>query len=278
MIIALLALLALAVALWWIRRGKQPQKKLRDPSGAGQALRSSLPVAGLEASRGVRPDAGSRTRASYAKTQPLAPQHFSRPSESRKAQPRPAQVSRTEQAPTVGSRMWLPRSGAARLPELTDANGLPALRLMEMTVDGETALRLCHVGTGLWTVEGDTRLPRAGIWAVKLRGAGHHRAAMSCTNLSLGSHVQLRREPDNPHDPFAVAVMHHGQRLGYYNKAKAKRLAKLLDDGVTLEAICLEPKRGWVLAAEPHVLAHLRRPWPAGSPRPAQQEPSIRKD
>lgn len=44
--------------------------------------------------------------------------------------------------------------------------------------------------------------------------------------LQPGDPVTLVREPDNPHDPNAIAVMLH---LGYVPKAQALKLAEKMD-------------------------------------------------
>jgi hypothetical protein len=51
-----------------------------------------------------------------------------------------------------------------------------------------------------------------------------------------GEAVELRREPENPHDPFAVAVhAAGGGRLGYVPRGD-RRLADHLDGGLAVEA------------------------------------------
>lgn len=244
---------------------KQEAKKASakpKPKPVASAKPSPPRGSGLEATKGVRPEPGTRT-GTAPKTQPKT----NTPAVTFTATPTPPS-DYPERTPA--SEMWLPRSGPDKIPELKDADGMPTLRLMEKTVNGETALRLCHVGTGRWTVEGDTRLPRAGIWAVKARGTSYHQSQIRKAGLTMGGPVELVREPNNEHDPYAVAIVSNGQRVGYYNKGKAKRLATLMDAGTTFEAVCLDPINVWVLAAEPHVMAHLRSPWPQGAPKPVR--------
>lgn len=58
-------------------------------------------------------------------------------------------------------------------------------------------------------------------------------------------YLDLEREPDNPHDPNAVAVLHDGDRIGYITRPLANRLARELDAGVewqvTLEHVYIDP-------------------------------------
>lgn len=266
MVFVMLMLLALAFAFWAYERDKKTKTIRQSRKASSNAKLAPPPGVGLETTRGVHPEPGTRTPTSYMPP----PKTVIANREVTVKVTGPTHSSPESRPPTPSSNIWLSRSGPEKLPELMGNDGLPALRLRKMTVGGETALRLCHVGTGRWTVEGDTRLPRAGIWAAKLRGTAHHQAQIRKAGLTLGGPVQLVREPNNPYDPYAVAVVCNGQRVGYYNKAKAKRLAKLLDDGVTFDAVCVEPDRVWVVAAESHVMAHLQSPWPAGAPEPAR--------
>ena len=48
--------------------------------------------------------------------------------------------------------------------------------------------------------------------------------------------LELRREPDNPHDPNAVAVHYGNLRLGFFNKKIAAHLAPLIDAGARYRA------------------------------------------
>lgn len=56
--------------------------------------------------------------------------------------------------------------------------------------------------------------------------------------VNAGDHVSLRREPDNPHDPNAVAVFVHGEQIGYLKREVAERLSALIDiPGYAAEAV-----------------------------------------
>lgn len=73
-----------------------------------------------------------------------------------------------------------------------------------------------------------------------MRGAAYHQDALTRAPLRPGATVRLVREPENEHDPHAVALYpgRGGQRFGYVNKQNAVRLAKRLDAGEELIAIC----------------------------------------
>jgi len=55
--------------------------------------------------------------------------------------------------------------------------------------------------------------------------------------LVPGALLQLKREPENPHDPLAIMVFNEaGHHLGYVPRAKNEVLARLLDAGKLLFA------------------------------------------
>jgi hypothetical protein len=85
-----------------------------------------------------------------------------------------------------------------------------------------------------------------------------------------GAPALLRREPDNPADPLAVAVWATATdggawRIGYLERAVAARVAPRLDDGVAVTATLAgwwdEPRGRWrrpVVALEPANAPRLR--------------------
>lgn len=46
--------------------------------------------------------------------------------------------------------------------------------------------------------------------------------------LTLGQKVELVAEPDNPHDPDAVAIYYQGKKIGYVPEAKNALLSTFL--------------------------------------------------
>lgn len=111
-------------------------------------------------------------------------------------------------------------------------------------------------------------LPKLGIYAFRARGVSFHDEAVTTAGLSAGAKVRLVREPDNPHDPNAVAL-HAGdaaEPFGYVNTQNAARISRVLDVGGLLAAITLNGSTKGaagdpvtVLVATPELLAHLRR-------------------
>ncbi|WP_158288660.1 HIRAN domain-containing protein [Ornithinimicrobium flavum] len=156
---------------------------------------------------------------------------------------------------------------------------MPPLHLIPYTTAGdEDVLTLCEDSTGLLVGPKDRRLQRAGIFAIAARGEAYHKAACQAGDFSPGASVRLVREPDNEHDPNAVAILAEGHRTraAYVNKGKARSLAKILDKGIELRAISLRGTASGrvcdqitVLAAAPEVVEHLLSPRPDHLPRPA---------
>jgi hypothetical protein len=159
------------------------------------------------------------------------------------------------------------------------SDGLPTLHLITYTdTSKETVLRLCEDSTGLLVGPTDRRLAPAGIYVSQLRGEAYHQAACKAGNFAPGAIIKLVREPDNKHDPFAIAVYDAtGKHLAAYaNRQKARQLSRLLDSDETLEAISLRGTGAGIrcdqiaiLAAHPAVIARLREPRPSNLPKPA---------
>lgn len=60
-----------------------------------------------------------------------------------------------------------------------------------------------------------------------------------------GEPIRLQREPENPRDPFAVALYsYRGVQVGYIGREHAKWLAPLIDDGrpVVASIVRIAPK------------------------------------
>lgn len=187
-------------------------------------------------------------------------------------------------APRLGvppeDRWYVPVDGNLTRFILPDG-GMPLLHLIRYRSGGETVLRLCEDSTGLLIGPTDRRLASAGIYVSNLRGESYHRTACRRGDFSPGTPVRLKREPDNEHDPFAVAVTDDSEGApvaAYVNKQKARTLAKLLDGGAELVAISLRGTTSGVageqisiLVAAPDVVKHLLSTRPRHLPRPAHQ-------
>ncbi|MGO2751775.1 MAG: HIRAN domain-containing protein [Pseudoclavibacter sp.] len=106
------------------------------------------------------------------------------------------------------------------------------------------------------------------LFTAQLRGLQYYQEKRADTRP--GGSATLVREPDNEHDPFAVAVLSRGVKVGYVPKMMARRVAKRLDHGEDLEAIFIagasagtEASRVRVIVATPELMALLRSDPPA---------------
>ena len=69
-----------------------------------------------------------------------------------------------------------------------------------------------------------------------LAGFRYHAAAEVWQGLRIGDPLELRREPDNPHDANAVSVSWRGRKLGYLPRRENAAAAWGLDRGQALHA------------------------------------------
>lgn len=191
-------------------------------------------------------------------------------------------VTKPAPRPTVRAedRWYAERDGNKQ--RFVGPSGLPLLHLVHyVDGSGERVLRLCEDSTGLLVGPKDARLRRAGVLSFSLQGESYHKAACRAGDFSPGARVRLVRQPDNPHDPNAVAVTASDDRAqvaGYITKGHARWLAKMLDRGDELDAVSVRGTRSGqtceqigIVAATPEVLAHLLQRRPAHLPRPAHQ-------
>lgn len=89
------------------------------------------------------------------------------------------------------------------------------------------------------------------IFAFRVVGMGFYEDPDRPFKFRNGQRVQAVREPDNEHDPNAVAITtgRPAKKIGYVNKQRAAWVAKLLDAGEELDGIIIQSK-----AASPRVL------------------------
>jgi hypothetical protein len=69
-----------------------------------------------------------------------------------------------------------------------------------------------------------------------LAGFRYHAAVEVWQELRVGDRLELAREPDNPHDANAIAVLWRGRKLGYVPRRENAALAWGLDRGTPLRA------------------------------------------
>ena len=74
--------------------------------------------------------------------------------------------------------------------------------------------------------------------------AAHHPEALAGAGAEPGSPLMLRRDPDNEHDPNAIAVHTQGDKvLGFVPRDLAADLAPKLDAGERWSAVVLREQR-----------------------------------
>ena len=61
-----------------------------------------------------------------------------------------------------------------------------------------------------------------------IAGFGHHDGCKVFGELGIGTEVGLRYEPENPHDPYAVAIYYKDTKIGYVPAGKNSELYTLL--------------------------------------------------
>lgn len=114
-----------------------------------------------------------------------------------------------------------------------------------------------HIPSGKYVPAANRTLNKHGLVSFGVRGARYYQSKAADTRPGQVAH--LVREPDNEHDPHAVAVHalgRDGQRLkvGYVNKGLARRLAKRLDAGEELSAYFMRGYPPGVDEASPAVV------------------------
>jgi hypothetical protein len=85
-----------------------------------------------------------------------------------------------------------------------------------------------------------------GVRIAGVAGAGrHHADALAAEDVGPGRPLALRRDPDNPHDPNAIAVhpAGGGEQVGWVPREVAAELAPELDAGAPWAAVVLREHR-----------------------------------
>src|SRR3954447_2855771 len=98
--------------------------------------------------------------------------------------------------------------------------------------------------SGRYLARDDPELAARGLRVVGVAGAGaHHAGALASDAVAPGRPLKLRRDPQNPHDPNAIAVHAGGEQVGWVPRELASELAPRLDAGELLSAIVLREQR-----------------------------------
>ena len=104
--------------------------------------------------------------------------------------------------------------------------------------------QLVDPGSGRYLARDAPELAALGLRVVGVAGAGrHHADAIDSDAVKPGSPLELRRQPDNEHDPNAIAVHAGGAQVGWVPREVAAELAPELDEGRPWSALVLREQR-----------------------------------
>jgi len=104
--------------------------------------------------------------------------------------------------------------------------------------------QLIDQSSGRYLARDAPELAARGLRVVPVAGAGrHHADAIASDAAAPGSPLELRRDPDNEHDPNAIAVHAGGVQVGWVPRELAAELAPELDEGRAWSARVLREQR-----------------------------------
>jgi hypothetical protein len=104
--------------------------------------------------------------------------------------------------------------------------------------------QLVDQGSGRYLGRDGPELAERGLRVVGVAGAGrHHADAIASDAVTPGSPLELRRDPENEHDPNAIAVQAGGVQVGWVPREVAVELAPELDAGRPWSALVLREQR-----------------------------------
>jgi HIRAN domain len=127
--------------------------------------------------------------------------------------------------------------------------------------------QLVDPGSGRYLARDAPELTARGIRVVGVAGAGrHHAEAIESDSVAPGSRLELRRDPENEHDPSAIAVLAEGAQVGWVPRELAAELAPELDAGAPWSALVLreqrrsprDPRHGLTMLLAPSAEVELR--------------------
>lgn len=212
----------------WIRRRSKIQQVRRGPEVTlrGPDASGSVPQPPSLASAQERSGEGP------ASVQDMSEEEFKRYVAQDRAEARRYEAT-TKSLPK--SRL-LNRDDEAQVVRIDPSTGCPNVRLVR--INGQLALA---VPDGRLVDPHSATIHRHELFVITVRGRAYHEQANLETRTVAGTRLELLREPDNEHDPNAIAVVAPRtlKRLGYVNKLQARRLAKRLDAREQLSAISL---------------------------------------
>jgi HIRAN domain len=132
--------------------------------------------------------------------------------------------------------------------------------------------------SGRYLARDSQELTALGLRVAGVAGAGaHHADALATDAVEPGKPLELRRDPDNPHDPNAIQVhpAEGGDQVGWVPRELAEELAPELDAGRPWSALVLreqrrsprDPRDGLTMLLAPDASIELSERREARSPR-----------
>ncbi|MDO4643003.1 MAG: HIRAN domain-containing protein [Cardiobacteriaceae bacterium] len=88
------------------------------------------------------------------------------------------------------------------------------------------------------------RMPRPVVAQVPVAGLAYYRAEDLAALMHRGDFLDLRHEPDNPHDANAIMILWHNNKIGYVPGNYARDLQGLFvrDDSVCGKIVDIDPQ------------------------------------
>jgi plastocyanin len=103
--------------------------------------------------------------------------------------------------------------------------------------------QLVDSATGRYLARDAPELVEMGLHVAGVAGAGqHHAEALESADVAPGAQLELRRDPENEHDPNAIEVR-AGDQVGWVPRELAEELAPQLDAGRPWSAVVLREQR-----------------------------------
>ncbi len=168
---------------------------------------------------------------------------------------------------TIGVDRWDDRS---RVQLFVEDLVTPDLDLTEVLTDGRLLVERLFTRAEDYLGEDALGLEEAGAFYTKVAGVTFEGRQDSVRMLAPGEPLVLRREPDNPHDPYAVKVMAgQGVQIGYLSARVASRLAPSMDSGARYAATVSQITGGGERSYGVNIYVQ-RQDAPSDEPPPAQ--------
>lgn len=84
-----------------------------------------------------------------------------------------------------------------------------------------------------------------------LSGLAYYDYPQAYRSISVGDPLSLKREPENKHDRFAVAVHFCGRKLGYWPYPENKAIANMVDQKISVKArvVSIHPDKSEIYEA-----------------------------